>query len=68
MDLQPNRDVRSDALDDLAGTQEQYRPEPGTGARMALRATDIEREELAGSVQPRSLWARFTRWLGSLRR
>ena len=68
MDLDPNRDVRSDALDDLAGDQRHDRPTPGTGARMALRATEIEREERMGVVKPSGPWARFTRWLGSLRR
>ena len=68
MDLNPNRDVRSEALDDLSGDQAHDRPEPGTGARMALRATDIEREELMGVVQRDGLWARVRRWLGSLRR
>ena len=68
MEMDPNRDVRSGALDDLAGDQAHDRPQPGTGARMALRATEIERQELMGAVKPSGLWARFTRWLGSLRR
>ena len=68
MDQNQNRDVRTEALEDLTGDQASYRPEPGTGARMALRATDIERQELMGVVQRDGLWARFRRWLGSLRR
>jgi hypothetical protein len=68
MDQNQNRDVRSEALADLTNDQDRYRPEPGTGARMALRATEIERDELMGVVQRDGLWARFRRWLGSLRR
>lgn len=67
MDMHSNRDARAEALEDLIHAQDDIRPEPGMGARMALRATEIEREELMGVPQPTGMWARLTSWLRSRR-
>jgi hypothetical protein len=66
MDLNPHRDVRSDALDDLSGDQAHERPVPGEGARQAQRAADIERQEFEGMAPRTNLWRRITRWVGSV--
>lgn len=60
-----HRDIRREALD-VMPERDQYRPEPGDGARQAQRAADIERQELEGVPPPADLWGRITGWIRSL--